>query len=247
MKGSIEQRGSHNTQVAILCGGRGSRLKPVTDSVPKPLVALNGRPILDYVMNFYRAKGFSHFTLCLGYKGDLIRAYYNRPPEGTEILFSEAGVDASMLQRLWSLRDTVEERLIVSYGDTFIDLDLEHMFATHLEFGAKATIVTAKIRNPFGLVQADSEGWVTSFVEKPILNYYIGSFIIERSAFDLITPDLLEKPDGQGLVDFFVSLAGKRQLAAFQHEGNQITFNTESERQKAEEDLGQYYTYSEDT
>ena len=151
-----------------------------------------------------------------------------------------------MLARIWALREMVDERLFVSYGDTFIALDLERMLATHLEQRAEVTIVTAKIRNPFGLVNFDEEGWVTSFAEKPLLNYYIGSFIIEKAALNGVAPDLLKKPDGQGLVEFFVNTVSRRRLAAYQHTGNQITFNTEPERQKAEEDLGQFYTLLED-
>lgn len=233
-------------RVAILCGGRGTRLKPTTDIIPKALVQLNGRPILDYVLRFYRSKGLSRFILCVGYKADMVRAHYATPAPGTDIHFSDAGENASMLQRIWALRDLVEERIFVSYCDTFIDLDLERMLSSHLDKRAEVTIVTARIRNPFGLVSADTEGWVTSFVEKPIMNYYIGSFILEKSALAHVTREMLRMPDGQGIVRFFVELSARNRLAAFEHTGPQITFNTESERQKAEEDLGRFYTYSED-
>jgi len=233
-------------QVAVLCGGRGRRLRPATDTIPKALVKLNGRPILDYVIDFYRSKQLSQFILCVGYKADKVREHYATPPPGVEILFSDAGENASMLKRIWALQDFSWERLFVSYSDTFIDLNLDHMLATHQERQAEVTIVTARIRNPFGLVTSNSEGWVTSFVEKPLLNYYIGSFILERSALAYVTADMLQSPDGQGLVDFFGILAGHQKLAAFEHRGLQITFNTESERQKAEKDMGRFYTYSEE-
>jgi len=236
-----------DSQVAVLCGGRGTRLRPTTDVIPKALVQLNGRPILDYVLNFYRSKGLSRFILCVGYKAEMVRAHYAEPPSGANICFSDAGEDASMLQRVWALRGLIEERTIVSYCDTFIDLDLGHMLERHLEKRASVTIVTAKIRNPFGLVAFDTEGWVTSFVEKPIMNYYIGSFILDRAALEHVTPDMLQKPDGQGLVEFFVTLASEQRLAVFEHEGPQITFNTESERRNAEEALGRFYTYSEES
>jgi glucose-1-phosphate cytidylyltransferase len=232
--------------VAILCGGRGTRLKPTTDTIPKALVPLNGRPILDYVLEFYARRGFRHFTLCVGYKSEAIRAHYTPAPDGLQITFSDAGEAASMLERIWALRDGVDDTLIVSYGDTFIDLDLERLLAHHRAAGAEATIVTAKIRSPFGLVRYDGSGQVTSFVEKPLLNYYIGSFLVEKAAFARMTPELLALRDGQGLVAFFAALIGLGKLHAFEHGGNQITFNTESERAKAEEDMGKFYTYSED-
>ena len=233
-------------EVAILCGGRGRRLGKRTESIPKALVPLNGRPILDYVLAFYRSKGFSQFVLCVGYKAEQVVAHYVTAPEGEMIQFSNVGEDASMLERIWALRDVVTDRLIVSYCDTFIDLDLERLLQTHLGNKAVATIVTAEIRNPFGLVTADSQGWVTSFVEKPMLNYYIGSFVIEKSAFESITPDMLAQPDGEGLVNLFCLLSEQQRLGAFAHTGTQITFNTESERRRAEEDLGRFYTFKED-
>jgi glucose-1-phosphate cytidylyltransferase len=233
------------SRVAILCGGRGARLRPATDTIPKALVQVNGRPILDYVLDFYRSRGFSKFVLCVGYKADVVRARYADCAPRMEITFSDAGEDASMLKRVCLLRDQMAERLIVSYCDTFIDLDLERLLAFHGERRAEATIVTAQIRNPFGLVTFDSGGTVTSFVEKPLLNYYIGSFVVERSALDLATQEMIEKPDGQGLVEFFNLLIDRRRLAAFEHQGPQITFNTESERRRAEEYLEKFYTYSE--
>ena len=234
------------SKVAILCGGRGSRLRPTTDDVPKALVSLNGCPILDHILDLYRAKGLREFILCVGYKADRVEAHYANAGMEDEIRFSNEGVDASMLERIWALRDLISERLFVTYGDTFTDLNLQAMLDTHLRLGAEVTIVTAKIRSPFGLVAMGQEGFVTSFVEKPLLDYYIGSFILERRAMDHITPELLAKPDGQGLVEFFAALSAQRRLAAYQHEGLQITFNTESERQIAEEHLGEFYTYRED-
>lgn len=236
---------SRNNLVAILCGGRGTRLKPATDVIPKALVELNGRPILDYVLSFYRAKGLSDFVLCVGYKADMVRAHFGTPSAATGIRFSDAGEDASMLERIWALRDLMGERILVSYCDTFIDLDLEQMMEVHLRMGAGITIVTARIRNPFGLVGVDADGWVASFVEKPVMNYYIGCFILERSALDSVTREMLAMPDGQGIVKFFEAMASQRRMTAFEHTGPQITFNTESERQSAEEALGRFYTYSE--
>jgi glucose-1-phosphate cytidylyltransferase len=233
-------------QVAILCGGRGTRLKPATDLVPKALVEINGRPILDYIIDFYSAHEIRDFILCIGYKGEQIREYFRNSPSKNRIQFSDVGEDASMLERIWHLNNLMGERLFVSYCDTFIDLDLDHMLGKHLRQKAWATIVTAKIRNPFGLLSFDSDGWVTSFIEKPFMNYYIGCFLLEKSALKFVSQDMLQKKDGQGLVDFFLELINRKKLAAFEHTGDQITFNTEPERQKAEEYLGRFYTYSED-
>jgi NDP-sugar pyrophosphorylase family protein len=233
------------TTVAILCGGRGTRLRPTTDEVPKALVPLNGRPILDHIVEFYQGKGVERFILCVGYKADRIREHFSTRRNGLEIAYSDVGEHASMLQRIWALRDEIGDRLIVSYGDTFIDLDLADLMAQHQMRGRALTIVTARIRSPFGLVSKDPTGLVTSFQEKPLLEYYIGSFVLESDGLDAVSEGLLAEPDGQGLVNFFGVLRAQGRLGAYQHDGLQITFNTETERQMAEEHLGSFYTFSE--
>jgi glucose-1-phosphate cytidylyltransferase len=232
--------------VAILCGGRGVRLRPATEKVPKALVPVNGRPILDYVIDRYVGQGVGRFVLCVGYRGaDICRRYRERSPR-LPVEFSDLGEEASMLARVLAVRPHARPRLMVSYGDTFTSLDLIAMLKAHLASGALATIVTAPIQSPFGLVAFDGER-VTSFQEKPILHYYIGHFLIERAALDLATPDMTARPDGEGLVQFFQRLAAERRLGHFEHQGMQITFNTESELRKAEEDLGRFYTLSEES
>jgi glucose-1-phosphate cytidylyltransferase len=235
-----------NYQAAILCGGRGKRLRPTTDVIPKALVELNGKPIIDYIIDFYKSKGIRNFILCTGYKGEQIKSHCDTYPAELNLQFSDAGENASMLQRIWQMRDQITDRIFISYCDTFIDLDIGQMLEEHIQKGVAATMVTAKIRSPFGLLTYDEGGWVDSFTEKPTLNYYIGSFILERTALEYVTDEMLDKPDGGGIVQFFKTLVDKRQLASFEHSGTPMTFNTENERQEAEQLLGHYYTISED-
>lgn len=232
-------------QIVILCGGRGTRLKPMTDEVPKALVKLNGRPVLDYIIDFYCSKGFKRFVLCVGYKGEKIKSHFAHKKSDIDIQFSDAGESASMLERIYAVRDIIDNTFFVSYGDTLTDLDIDGMLVLHKKRKAAVTIVTAGIRNPFGLVTYNAKNEVISFVEKPILNYYIGSFVIERSVLDNVTAKMRNFSDGQGLVELFGSLIKQQKLMTFEHKGNQITFNTETERQKAEETIGQFYTVLE--
>ncbi len=232
-------------QVVILCGGRGIRLRPATDEIPKVLVELGGKPILEHILDFYRSKGFSKIILCLGYKAEMIKERYQDFFPEVEISFSDLGEKVSMLERIWALREQLDDKFFVSYGDTLIDLDIEGMINFHSKLNTQVTITAAKIRNPFGLITSDLGGRVTSFLEKPILTYYIGSFLMEHSALGKVSKQMLKEPDGQGLVNFFLSLVDSKQLAVFEHKGPQITFNTESERRLAEENLGQFYTFSE--
>ena len=230
----------------ILCGGRGRRLQPLTDRIPKPMVPFHGRPMLDHIIDLLSRKGLSRFKFCLGYKGDVVQKHYETARPNLEMGFSSAGEEASILRRLWSVRNVVEDRFICIYGDTFIDLDIDEMLRAHISSDAKITIVTTKVRTPFGLVNDDQKGWVTAFEEKPLFTYYIGSFIANRSVLHDLDGTLLDMPDGEGLIALFSALIEEKKLGAFEHVGTQMSFNTLSEKQRVEEELGRFYTVSEE-
>ena len=102
--------------------------------------------------------------------------------------------------------------------------------------------MVASIQNPFGLVSFNDEWVAESFEEKPFFNYYIGMFLLSKWAFDYIDDELLREPDGEGLVSFFNRLIDEKQLMVYKYAGKQISFNTHSEREVAEEVVKTFYT-----
>jgi glucose-1-phosphate cytidylyltransferase len=226
----------------VLCGGRGSRLKPLTDSIPKPMITFHGKPMLDHIIGFLITQGIGRFVLCIGYKGDTIRAHYARTRMNAAIEFSDAGEGTNMLRRLIAASQMIGDRFLCVYGDTFINFDPAHLLSEHLRSRAAVTIVTADVRNPFGVVRTDGAARVTSFDEKPMMTCYIGTFLAERSALEAADAELLELPDGEGLVGWFRRLAEQRRLASHNHKGLQLTFNTHYEKEQMEGALLQYYT-----
>ena len=152
--------------VVILCGGRGSRLRPLTDVLPKPLVQVAGRPILWHIMNHYAASGFKTFDLCLGYNGDLIKDYFLNfylrhtdfsmrldewPPQvlsrpryapDWEVTCVDTG-DPSVqtgarLRRIEPYLKT--DNFLCTYGDAVSDVDLQALLAFHQSHGRIATV-----------------------------------------------------------------------------------------------------------
>lgn len=232
-------------KVIILCGGRGHRLKPLTARMPKPMVSLNGKPVVQRNIEFYMRHGFRDFVLCVGYRADVIKGFVNDRRFGASIALSNAGVDAGILKRIYEARHLIDERAIVTYGDTFIDIDPKRIIAAHRKNRCPVTITIADFRSPFGLVGTDRAMHVTSFEEKPLFQYYIGHMIVDRAALDALDPSLLRLPDGEGLVEFFKRLARRRRLGACKHDGLQITFNTPQEHKKAEEDFVKFFTEQE--
>jgi NDP-sugar pyrophosphorylase family protein len=233
-------------KIIIMCGGRGKRLGEITEKVPKPLVKIGDQTILKLKYDNYYNQGFRDFIFCIGYKGSLIRDEVKLFAKEGNIEFSDSGEDAGILKRLQLAMPLTSERIVLTYGDTFTDLDLNDLVSKHLESKCEATIVVAPIQNPFGLVDFDSKNQVTSFKEKPILNYYIGYAVIEKTAFDFVPDKIFNLPDGQGLVTFYKILIAMDKLNSFFHQGLQITFNTEDELKVAQKQLVQFYTSTEE-
>ena len=232
-------------KVCILCGGKGTRLRPQIEEIPKTLVKINGKPILEHNINLYSNKGHKKFILCIGYKGELIVDYIKNSEfhkDDIDFEISQAGVEASMLKRIYDLKESVNDILLVSYGDTLTNIDVEDLKKTHIKYGKLITIVVTEIKNPFGLVKFNECNEVVSFVEKPLLNYYIGMFIMNKYVFDIIQTNDLNKPDGEGLVSLFHELVKQNELMTYVYKGKQITFNTYKELTLAEEQFKSFFT-----
>jgi len=233
-------------KIGILCGGKGCRLRPQIEEIPKTLVPLNGKPILEHNLELFYKKNHKQFILCIGYKGEKIIDHVKKLRKSKadyNIIFSNSGVEASMLERVYKLKSHFKDMLLITYGDTLTNIDVDDLKKKHLEYGKALTIVITKIRNPFGLVDFNENNEVLSFSEKPLLNYYIGMFILNHSVFNYIDKKMLSEPDGVGLVNLFNKLIGQNQLMAYQYAGDQITFNTYTELEIAEEQLKSFYTF----
>ncbi len=232
-------------KILIMCGGRGRRLGSLTEQFPKPLIKLNKRTILEIKLEEYIHQGFDQIVFCIGYKGDLIRKKIAQSNLDIRAEFSDAGEDAGILGRLYHARELFDDQVLMTYGDTFSNIELSRFIAKHQSSDNEATIVVAPIQNPFGLVEFDHNNKVTYFKEKPVLSYFIGYSIVNKSAFDLIPPKIFSLPDGEGLVMFYKILLAMEKLGVDYHSGMQITFNTPEELKSAEEQLVRFYTTSE--
>ena len=204
--------------VAILCGGRGTRLQEHTRSIPKPLVEIGGRPILWHVMQIYLAQGFRRFVLLTGYKSELIEAFTERErwPAGTDVLCLQTGPDTPTGGRIrLAAQALAGERFCATYADGVADIDLGALLAGHAAHGARATMTVVRPELQFGVAELNGDGLVRGFVEKPRSEHWIngGFFCFEPSVLGLIgEDDVLEREP-------LARLAGAGELRAFRHEG----------------------------
>jgi glucose-1-phosphate cytidylyltransferase len=204
--------------VAILCGGRGTRLQEHDPSLPKPLVEIGGKPILWHVIKIYLAQGFRRFLLLTGYQAEQIAAFVEGEqwPSDAEISCLETGADTPTGGRLVLAADAFrDERFCATYADGVADVDLRRLIADHQQHGARATMTVVRPLLPFGVAELNGDGLVRGFVEKPRSERWIngGFFCFEPSVLELLTPSsvLEREPLSQ--------LAETGELRAFRHEG----------------------------
>jgi glucose-1-phosphate cytidylyltransferase len=203
--------------VVILCGGRGTRLREKTESVPKPLVEIGGRPILWHVIGIYAAQGFDRFLLATGYLGEQIERFVaeERWPTPVSVECVDTGADTPTGGRIAALGERLgEETFCATYADGVADVDLGALLDEHRAGGAPATVTVVRPHLQWGVAELDGDE-VTGFVEKPRSEHWIngGFFCFEPGALDHIGPDsVLERQPLE-------ALAAAGRLRAFRHEG----------------------------
>jgi glucose-1-phosphate cytidylyltransferase len=204
--------------VAILCGGRGTRLQERTVDIPKPLVEIGGRPIVWHVVQLYAVQGFRDFLLLCGYKGSLIEEWAAREdwPDGVTVRCLDTGLDTPTGGRIHRAAPELGAgRFCATYADGVADVDLAALVAYHDEHGALATMTVVRPELQFGVTEVEPDGAVTGFREKPRSEHWIngGFFVFEPGVLDYLTDRAtLEREPLEGL-------AGDGQLRAYRHTG----------------------------
>jgi NDP-sugar pyrophosphorylase family protein len=188
-------------RAVILAGGRGSRLKPFTVVIPKPLVPIGELPVLEILIRQLKAQGFDWITLSVGYLSTLIEAYCGDGSRwDVRLDYVREDEPLGTAGFLGLLDDLTEDRLLVVNGDTLTDLDMAQVYREHDPDDA-ATICanrrTATIE--FGVLDADDSGRLRTYTEKPTMSYEVsmGVNVLSASAIDaFVEPRVpLEMPD----------------------------------------------------
>lgn len=239
---------SEKLKIIIMCGGKGSRMGKLTSKIPKPLIEINGKAVLEHKLENYIGQDFDELIIATGYKKNKIEGLINSLDMKirSKVQFSFAGEDVGILKRLHFATKNIRSPIIVTYGDTITNIKLKYLLKFHNESKNIATIVVTSITNPFGLVEFDSENKVKSFKEKPSLNYFIGYFIIDPEYLKNLASDIISLPDAQGILKVFYDLIKKEALGSYFYDGKNITFNTPYELEVAKEDLINFYTSREE-
>lgn len=202
-------------KTVILCGGRGTRAYPHTLELPKPLLEVAGRPILQHVMEIYAAQGYDQFVLAAGFRADLIRGFASELDKGWSVEVVDTGDDTNKAERIWRCRDRLGERFFVTYGDGVGNIDMSSLIEFHDARGGAATVTVVPLPSQFGTIQYGTDGRVDSFLEKPRLEGYwinAGFFVMDERVFEHWAGEDLER-------DVCPALAKTGELYAYEHDG----------------------------
>ena len=161
---------SRVVQAVIMVGGKGTRLRPLTDTTPKPLLPIAGRPCLEYVIRSLSDSGIRQIILACGYRSEAISDFVGDGSSfHTEVLFAYEDEPAGTAGSVKLLEDRLEDVFVVASGDVLADVDMNGLINAHFAHGAAVTMALTRVDNPseFGIVGLDSEGRVERFREKP--------------------------------------------------------------------------------
>lgn len=202
---------------AILAGGQGTRLRPLTTVFPKPLVPLADKPVIEILLRRLAAHRFRNVTLCTGYLAELIMAVCgNGSQYGLSVDYVREQGQLGTAGPL-SLLQNPSDPLFVMNGDLLTTLDFGAMLAHHVRTGAAATIAvtTRKVNIDFGVIESGGDGRFTRYVEKPTMSLQVsmGAYVLSRSVLAhvesgrrLDMPDLITRVAQSGeRVSCFVS------------------------------------------
>ncbi|HKI35325.1 MAG TPA: glucose-1-phosphate cytidylyltransferase [Gemmataceae bacterium] len=229
-------------QVVILCGGQGTRIRDVSDDVPKPMIPIGGRPILWHIMKHCARHGFSDFVLCLGYKSWVIKRFFldyhlagadfslrlGRPEaldlhgdwaaEDWNVTLAETGLDAMTGCRVKRVEKYITgDTFLLTYGDGVADVNLRRLLEFHQSHGRVGTVTAVQPPGRFGELELEGER-VAEFSEKPLLargRINGGFFVFHRTLFDRLRDEPALVFENEPMTE----LARDGELMAYRHDG----------------------------
>ena len=243
-------------KVVILSGGFGTRISEYTTVIPKPMIPINGKPIIEHIMEIYSKYGFKDFYLALGYKANVIKEYfynyeilnsnfkvdfknrsvtpYKKQEKDWTVNLIDTGENTMTGGRLKRLKDYIkDDTFLLTYGDAVTNLDINEVIKFHYSHGKMITVTGVRPPARFGELTINEDNEVLEFKEKPNINEgWIngGFFVIEPRFLDYINGDncILEKEPLE-------KAAKSKELVAYLHDGFWHCIDTKRDKDNLEE------------
>ncbi len=233
-------------EAVILCGGKGMRMKSDSDKLPKPLLDINGKPIIWHIMNIYSKYGIKDFILPLGYKGNLFKEYFNNYKtnqmdyklslKGNKIEFLDAlendwkitfvdtGIETQTAARVKKIEKFITgDKFFLTYGDGISNINIDKLLQYHNKRGRLATATGVNYQSSYGIFAIEN-GIATDFCEKPILDLTIngGYFVLNKQIFSYLSEENIETLE----VALLKKLSEINEVSVYKHDGYWIGIDT---------------------
>ena len=222
-------------KVVLLAGGFGTRLSEYTKTIPKPMINIGGKPMLLYIMEQYAKYGFKDFYIALGYRGELIKKFFNKKFFDWNINLIETGINTMTGGRLKRLKNYIgKETFMMTYGDGLSNVNLKKLLKFHKKNNKLVTLTAVRPPARFGVIKFKGH-CVSYFKEKSKLDEgWIngGFFVMEPEFLKFIKNDntYLEREPLE-------KVTRKKQLVAFKHKGFWQCMDTKRDKDKLNEIL----------
>ncbi len=228
------------TTAIVIAGGRGSRLAPITDHIPKAMVSINGKPIIQRIVEWLAKNGIKKVVMGVAHKKELLISFLGDGKRfGLDIVYShhsELEETAHPFKEAIKNGKVTDEHFFAMNGDQITELDLQELGRYHIKHGAHATLTILPTKFPYGLVRLHPDMSVHSFLYKPLLKDVLmnaGIFVFSQK----IVPYILATTKGTIDDEVFAPLAREGKLKAYYYEGFFSTVNTPYDLDEAEKIL----------
>lgn len=191
---SIEEREKIDIPVVIMAGGKGTRLKPLTNVIPKPLVPIGDKTILEVIMDQFEEIGCRKFYMSVNYKSNMMRYYLDQLEHKYDIVFFEEDKPLGTIGSVSLLRGKINTPFFVSNCDSINEQDYRDVYDYHIANNNDMTIVTMvkSFKIPYGVIETGADGLMTALKEKPEQTYQVNTGVY------ILNPNLIDEiPEGQ--------------------------------------------------
>lgn len=218
-------------QVIILAGGKGTRAYPFTDHMPKPMMPINGKPMLVQIMRLFATQGHQEFILSVGHRKEIILDYFANKSYDWDIKIVDTGGDTDTAGRIYNCRALLKDQFMATYGDGLCDVDVNDIIGFHNGHDGCVTLTSVPLHSQYGTVEYDESGRVIGFIEKPRLKTHwinAGFFVMDKVVFDHWEGGNLEQ-------QVLPAITRQGLLYTYRHDGFFKSMDTQKDQQDLDE------------
>lgn len=215
--------------VIILAGGKGQRLKPLTKSIPKPLIPLQGKSIIEHIIFNLNKKKLTDIIIAAGYKFKEFNKIKKKVKNNIKII--NTGINTDIVKRIYKCLSYCNKYILICYGDTIADVNINLIVKKFIKSKNKSIITSYEMSSSFGVIKSNNKDVVYEFKEKPNLNIWfnIGYILFDKK--------IILRNKNKSFEQILIKLAKNRNLLNFKHKGKHITVNTFAELEKAKNEI----------